>query len=250
MSNKNKDRKEDIHFAQFKECCKDLPLSKRTEHSDKPDFLIEHSAGVLGIEHTQLFKVTKHPSKGYAPQAIESFQKQIVASAQRCCEDITPLMVQVWFCFNQVVPKNKTSEIKRITQFLVEVVKKWHHENPLKPWEILKPPEIPTVFSSVSIARSRYPFWKVNEAALQQNFSNFSIEKIQSCINEKNRRYEEYLKKCDECWLLIVVDVFKNSQSFEIPDHIDHRFKSKFERIYFMDASHRKDLWELPIIRI
>lgn len=238
---------EKVHFEIFKACCNDFPQSSQIKHDDNPDFLIEHSAGVLGIELTQLFKVTKHPN---APQSLESFRQQIVESAQKCCEDIPPLMVRVWFCFNQVVPKNRTSEIKKIAQLLVEVVKKWHYENPSKPWEILELPEIPTFFHSVSITRSPYPYWVVNAAALQQNFSNFSIERIQSRIDEKNLLYEKYRRKCDECWLLIIGNLFKDSQSFEMPDWIDHRFKSKFKRIYYLDASHRKDLRELPIIRV
>jgi hypothetical protein len=248
LNSRNNKSIEKIHFAYFKERCKELPSGIVDNDGENPDFLIKHDSGVLGIEHTQLFKITKHPN---APQALESFRKQIVDIAQKCCEkDIPPLMVRVWFCFNLVVPKNRTSEIKRIAQLLVEVVKKWHYENPSKPWEILELPEIPTFFHSVSIARSPYPYWVVNEAALQQNFSNFSIERIQSRIDEKNLLYEKYRTKCDECWLLIIGNIFKDSQSFEIPDRIDHRFDSKFERVFYMDASHRKDLRELHINRI
>jgi len=92
-----------------------------------------------------------------------------------------------------------------------------------------------------------YHLWTVEGPAVVQNLT---IEKIQSCINEKNCRYEEYLRKCDECWLLIVVNVFKDSQSFETPNRIDHRFESKFERVFYLDASHRKDLRELSINRL
>jgi len=109
-------------------------------------------------------------------------------------------------------------------------------------------------FYSISITRAwngkiglPYHLWTVEGTAWEQKFT---VKTIQSCINEKNERYEEYLKRCDECWLLITVDIFKDSQSFEIPDPIDHRFESKFERVFYMDVSHRKDLRELPIIRM
>ncbi len=239
---------EACHFELFKTCCGDLPLSNHIKHDDNPDFLIEHSAGILGIELTQLFKVTKHPN---APQALESFRRQILESAQECYKGIPPLMVRVWFNFNQTVPKNRTSEIKRISQSLAEIVKKWHYENPYRYHEILKSPlDNSNTFFSISIIRSRNPHWVVNNVALQQDFSSFSIEKIQSRIDEKNLLYEKYITKCDECWLLIIGNLFKDSQSFEIPNQIDHKFKSKFKRTYYMDASHRKDLRELPTIRI
>ncbi len=249
MSSRDKNKKESSHFSLFKECCKDLPSNGQLELGDNPDSLYKHGKGTIGIEHTQLFKETKHPSKGCSPQAIEVFRQNIVNYAQKCCEiDAPHLYVRVWFNFNLTVPKNRTLGIKRISQSLSEIVKKWHQKNPSKPYEILKSPQIPTTFPSISIIRvkTRSP-WVVNEAAHQENFS---IEKVQSCIDEKNLLYEKYREKCDECWLLIMVNIFNNSQSFEIPDRIDHKFNSKFERIYYMDSSHRKDLRELSINRI
>jgi hypothetical protein len=186
---------------------------------------------------------------------LESFRQQIVESAQKSCEkDIPPLLVKVWFNFNQVVPKNRKPEIKRISRALAELVKRLHQENPSRKYEILKPHMNISEFYSISITRAwngklglPYHLWDVEGPARVQNLT---IEKIQSCISEKNCRYEQYLKKCDECWLLIAVDIFKDSQSFEIPGRINHTFESKFERVFYMDASHRKDLRELPIIRI
>ena len=152
------------------------------------------------------------------------------------------------------MPKNKKQEITRISRALAEFVKKWHRENPSKYYDFFKhPPEIPVIFQ-MSITRAwngkkglSYHLWIVEAVAVVQNLT---IEKIQSCIDEKNNRHEKYLKSCDECWLLIAIDTFRDSQSFQIPDRTDHRFESKFERIYYMDASHRKDLRELPIIRV
>jgi hypothetical protein len=246
LSHRNK-KQEKLYFEIFKESCSVLPLITHVEHTDNPEFLISHSAGVLGIELTQLFKVTNRPN---APQALESFRQQIVESAQKCCEkDIPPLQVKVWFSFDQKVPKNRPSEIKRLGQKLVELVKKWNYENPSSYRGVLRPSsEIPVPFSEINIIRRRSThYWSINSAALQLNFP---IEKIQSCIDEKNRRYEEYLKRCDECWLLIEVDIFKDSQSFGMHDQTGHRFESKFARVFYMDASHRKDLRELPIKRV
>jgi len=245
LSHRNK-KQEKLYFEIFKESCNVLPLITHVEHGDNPDFLISHSTEVLGIEITQLFKVTNHPN---APQALESFRQKIVESARKYCEkDIPPLRIRVWFNFNQKVPKNRTSEAKRVSRSLAAIVKKWHRKNRSEFSRTLKPPEIPTIFSIIYIARfgSNHK-WYVNNPAYELEFP---IVKIQSCIDEKNRRYEEYLKRCDECWLLIVVNRFKDPLSFEIHDPTGHRFESKFERVFLMDASHRKELIELPIKRI
>jgi hypothetical protein len=253
MANASKNKSEERkHFELFEMLCNDLPPIDRLEHDDKPDFLIEHSEEILGIEHTQLFKVTKHPSKGCAPQEIEVFMQHIVDSARKYCEeDIPPLYVNVYFNSHQIVPKNRASEIKRISQLLAEIVKKWHYDNPSKRYQILElesTSEISTIISHISITRYHHHHWTAEGAASVQNIT---VGIIQSCIDKKNPLYEKYLKKCDECWLLIVVDVFKNSQSFEIGGEIsNNKFESKFERIYFMDASHRRTLWKLPITRM
>ncbi len=249
LNNRNKKSIEKLHLEYFKERCKELPLrADDDDYGENPDFLRKHSSGVLGVELTQLFKVTNHPN---APQALESFRQQIVESAQKLCEkDIPPLLVKVWFNFNQVVPKNRKPEIKRIGRVLAKSVKKWHRENPSEFHRVLRPPsEIPATFLMVSITRIHsHQDWAVITPAYQLNY--FPIYEIQCCIDGKNRRYEQYLKKCDECWLLIVIDIFKDSQSFEMHDQEKHRFESKFERVFYMDASHRKDLLELHINRL
>ena len=244
VSDKNKIQ-EDVHFEIFKSCCNNFPPNSYVKHDDNPDFLIKHSAGILGVELTQLFKVDKHPN---APQALESFREQIVESAKKICEDIPPLMVHVWFNFNLKVPKNRMSEIKRISRSLAEIIKRWHQENPSEHYRCLKTPiDESSIFFQISIMRTQIPFWKVDSGAVQINYSNFTIEKIQDLINEKNLLYEKYRRKCDECWLLIIGNLFKDSQSFEMPEQIGHRFEPKFERIYYLDASHRKTLNKLPI---
>ncbi|MHC4310803.1 MAG: hypothetical protein ACYSSN_12785 [Planctomycetota bacterium] len=217
-NSRNKKSIEKLHLEYFKERCREFPLNVEDDddYGDKPDFLRKHSSGVLGVEHTRLFKVTNQPN---APQALESFRQEIVNSAQKCCErDIPPLLVKVWFYPNQVVPKRRKPEIKRISRALAGLIKKWHQENPSKFYETFRrASEMPAIFR-MSITRAwngktglPYHLWTVEAPAVAQNFT---IEKVQSRINEKNGRYAEYLKKCDECWLLIVVDIFRDSQSF------------------------------------
>lgn len=243
MTNQKNKNIEKVHFAYFKETCKELPPGIVDDKGECPDFVIAHSKGKLGVEHTRLFKITDHPN---APQVLERFRMEIVNYAKELCEkDIPPLFVQVWFTLNQRVPKERKSEIKRIGNELVNYIKKWHEENPSKNYEALKPHLEISEFFQIFITRANYHYWVVEACAIEHNCS---IKKLQDCINEKNNRYEKYFKKCDECWLLIVVDIFKNSQSL-VPN-LTHRYDSKFARVFCLDASHRKNLQELYIKRI
>lgn len=62
------------------------------------------------------------------------------------------------------------------------------------------------------------------------------VDLIQGRIDEKTRKRKNYLKSCDDCWLLIVADSFRASGSFEFDDTCRaHVFESPFSRTYFMD---------------
>ncbi|MDH4201731.1 MAG: hypothetical protein OEV87_02425 [Phycisphaerae bacterium] len=240
MSNQSKKIIEKIHFEYFKERCEGFPSGKIDRDGESPVFIIEYKEGKLGVEHTRLFKEDGHPN---ALQTIEGFRREIVRHAKELCEkDVSPLLVNVWFTFNQKVPKNRKSEIERIGGNIAELVRRWNKENPSKEYENLKPHlEVSEIFQ-MFIARSPKHYWSMEGCAVEQKCS---IEKLQKCIDEKNARYEKYLERCNECWLLIVVDVFKNSQSL-VPN-LTHRYESKFKRVFCLDASHRKQLQELYV---
>ncbi len=58
-------------------------------------------------------------------------------------------------------------------------------------------------------------------------------QQIQDILNEKNSRCADYRKKCDEVWLLIVVDRFKASSFSMIPEGItEHDYTHEFDAAY------------------
>lgn len=235
---------ERIHFGYFKELCTELPSGKVHDEGERPDFVIEYSKGKLGIEVVRLFKEDSHPN---SLQALEQYRTEIVNRARELCEkEIPPLLVFVWFTLNQKVPKNRKSEIERVSHDLAEYVKRWHRENPSKVVDELRPHLDISELSLMSIGHINKDkhYWSTSECAVQENCT---VEKLQERIKEKNAKYDVYLKRCDECWLLIVVNIFKNSQSL-VPVR-NHRYESKFERVFCLDASHRKHLEELYIKR-
>ena len=241
MSNQSKKILEKFHFEYFKERCKELPSGKVDDGGEEPDFVIEYNGSKLGIEIVRLFKEDGHPN---SLQALEQYQKQIVKRARELCEkDIPPLDVFIWFTPNQKVPKDRNSAIERISHDLAEYVKRWHQENPSKVADELEPHMEISELSLICIGRnSDRHYWSAPNCAIEEICS---MERLQERINEKNAKYEEYLKRCNKCWLLIVVDIFRNSQSLVIEPN--HRYESEFERVFCLDASHRKDLKELYI---
>lgn len=78
--------------------------------------------------------------------------------------------------------------------------------------------------------------WKVIEPA--HVMSTF-LPELQDTINAKNKKIDEYLKNCDECWLLVVADRTKADQCYYLsPDEMkSHAFLSKFQKTFFLEIA-------------
>ena len=86
---------------------------------------------------------------------------------------------------------------------------------------------------------------EVRASWVNRNF----VSELQTCINRKNSKYQEYRKNCNECWLLIVTNRSKDSQAFEITEEtLQWKYISEFERTFYMEVLFR-ELHELSTKR-
>ena len=84
----------------------------------------------------------------------------------------------------------------------------------------------------------------VNNAGMCQKDS---IDELQNCINEKNNKFENYTKKCNDCYLLIVLtDSSKGSFCFYTDALLKHKYISKFKEIFFYDEK-KKQAYKLYV---
>jgi len=75
---------------------------------------------------------------------------------------------------------------------------------------------------------------------------NFNTE-LQALINEKNIKYNRYIKKCDKCWLVVIVDRSQRDEVFDFErDMQGEVFRSSFDSVYFFDIRQRK-IYKLKI---
>jgi len=63
---------------------------------------------------------------------------------------------------------------------------------------------------------------------------------FQSAIEAKSKLLDQYLEKCDRCWLLLASEFMRPSQAIA-PNEVTlaHCYQSNFERIYFLDRIER-----------
>lgn len=79
--------------------------------------------------------------------------------------------------------------------------------------------------------------WKVWEpGTVIRNF----ISELQDTITKKNQKIDDYLKACNECWLLVVADRTRADQKFcWTPEMRNHVYESKFQKTFFLEIAHR-----------
>jgi hypothetical protein len=68
-------------------------------------------------------------------------------------------------------------------------------------------------------------------------------EDLKAWIEEKNKKYAEYCKLCDRCWLIVVVDQYLADAKFAVSENQGYlsrqAFGSKFDRTFVLDVTER-----------
>jgi hypothetical protein len=61
------------------------------------------------------------------------------------------------------------------------------------------------------------------------------ITLLQEAIDKKEKKLQNYMEKCDECWLLIGVDEWTAPESIDFTQRgTDHVYKCGFSRLFFL----------------
>ena len=76
--------------------------------------------------------------------------------------------------------------------------------------------------------------WAVPEAGWVQ--SDF-VQELQQAIDDKNSRHAVYMRRCDECWLLVTASGGRPSGLFEPSDETrGHLYRSSFAKTFFLEV--------------
>jgi hypothetical protein len=146
--------------------------------------------------------------------------------------------VDVAVHFSESVPITK-GDRGAIAQGLVEVVAAhmpavsesvvldlWHNAEKSLPW-------IRTVRLFRADVLTRHHWANPDSGWVQLDF----IDELQGVIDDKNARFAQYRRHCDECWLLVVASGSRPSGLFDPSDATRaHSYRSQFARTLFMEA--------------
>lgn len=255
MTDNRQTKDEDFHFDLFRKLYeqkfgKTFPYGEVSHKTaQKPDFLINGANSVIGIEHMELFK-NKSPNKPYSPQKEEGFREKIISDAQKLCErkSIPPIQVNVFFNSLKHISGNKAQfELSKSIANVIEIACREKKDEIFNlTCSELGLPEIYQirVIRGTLNGQTWLTSHRWQEARASWVDRRF-VSGLQESIDRKNDRYKEYRKKCEECWLVIVVNRSKDSQALEITEEmLQHKYNSEFDRTFYMEVM-LKDLYEL-----
>jgi len=235
-----KKKEEKYYLELFKRNYQDFPEGQILE-SESPDFLISTKGKILGIELTKIFQ--KSNPKRLSLQASDSIITDIILRIRNLFEMNNLLGYEVHLDFH--VDKNIVKELreelaKKLFDVIIEHLPKENGWVEIKNdfENITKYPEEVSMISvyyskglsSINITDSKVGWVKNN-----------MIEDLQKVISQKNSKVSNYLKSCENIWLLIHTISF-SSCSFFIPSRetLEHYFDSNFGAVFFLNSFDRE----------
>jgi len=207
------------------------------EDNGKPDFVGSHDGTILGIEVINIYD--PDIVDGMPLRQHEAEKDAIVKKAREKAVQIglPPLRVEVIFTGN--LPKKKCREAD-LADMLFEIVR---GNYPEPSGEIclgdMDSNDLPDEFHWIGIYRSperQRHTWRCEDEA-GDVATEFSTQ-LQERIDAKALKYRQYLEHCDKCWLVIAASGDRPSSFYEFTDEMPtSRYRSPFERVFFMDVA-------------
>jgi len=231
---------------------------KELNHGDKPDLIIKVGAKVIGIEHTRIYR-TAGTISGLEPHAQLAVQHHIVHSAWQEYSALSSRKLWLLVDFEDVTTYKKR-ESQFVSSSLARVVHKgaanrpsqsgeivWHT---LESWQYRRlgrefPKEVRRIDFQIVDANPKLELWGPAYAYM---VPHLSIESVEERTLEKEKRLGEYLLKCDEAWLLIVVDTGVPSNHFQIDEElVATEVHTAFSKVLLFRSFHA-EVFELKVL--
>jgi hypothetical protein len=208
---------EQFYLEEFKKNYSAFPCGDIDPH-ERPDFLIRTGDRVIGVEVTEYFRDMAGTVQTPLQQR-EAVRRKIMNQAKSIADQRGGLSGLVFVHFDLDFYR-KTSEISATATELVNVAERRFQNGEadmfIRRYEI----DIPGVAGvSINKLRGLKSYWKDPLASF---VPTVTPQQLQHILDQKSPLSGEYKKKCDEIWLLIVMNRFQASSYAMIPAEISH----------------------------
>lgn len=235
---------------QFYEDCSIIDVFKATE---QPDFVFKtKSEKLIGIELTEFIvknkntkytqaltrignQICKYAKKQYGldmSMTIEQFDKLLWCSSNR--NDYLKRAYDPGF---SSVPSIKEFK-EKLQEFVGNNTDNLKKKAFVKGWITIQDEYFKiSIITFPSVSSGKFDCHVNNSGWCKEN----PIEELQVRINEKNNKFENYIKKCDDCYLLVILlDSSKGSFCAYTDELLKRKYISKFKEIFLYDESKKQ----------
>lgn len=229
-------------LGEFVRLLGEFDLSECT-FSDAPDLLHEGAMGVLGVEHTRIYREDPVLPKGRQLLPQERIHGQIVECAKAAFNRVCSCQVHIRVMFSEPsnyknVAADKVGDlladavlarlpcyngrISQVATLVGEPYDSWHRSAPL-------PPGVAYFLGEIT---EQAPSWVPIQSYM---VPDLTIDKLAAKIAGKEAKIGQYRSRCTSIWLLMVTDVGSQSSDFAIPASVaNHHFATTFDRLFLM----------------
>ena len=214
------------HLEMLRAALPDFPDGAVDGAGENPDFVIDAGSSKIGVELTRLFH------QGAAAVGRESDQASVVFRAQAIAasNDCPPLQVFVQFRPDSLIGKKRVQSLAEELAYEVEA-------NIPTVGERASPSQLPPEVWGITIVRPRPTFTPVWQASRVGIVPYDFGQGLQDTLDAKRNRLSSYLKRCDECWLLVVAPGTFPSAFVEIDGPTrESVFDFAFARCFMLDG--------------
>lgn len=234
MEMSHKEQFERLAFAVLRQHEPDLPTGQE-RHEDNPDFRIETSSGVLGIEVTEVDHSGSQPYE--AQRRISEECDRIISLAKTLASEkgMPQLNCTVTFAADANPKKKHAAEL---SQRLVEVVCCNLPTDDLGYIILNALDGLPPLITSALVTLPQFGKPGIWQPSVSHFVDEDCVDAFQSTINRKNRKLAHYSASCHSCWL-VLASTWSMGMLEPGPRTLATCFTSAFDRLYFADISGR-----------
>jgi hypothetical protein len=248
-----KDWNEIFQFQRFLTTLPEFDSALVTK-SEKPDLILDFGGQRIGIEHT-LYHSDPQRASGSLLQAFESDTKAIINRAREIFEGSggIPLVVSIdWndSHWHRVTNEEKVTLPEKLAKFVSEHVPQnreftgW--QSAMFDWQDLYQTGLENHVAMLDI-RYHGPNTEVLwSAGWGGAIPVVSPDRLREIIASKECKYDEYLTRCDQCWLLVYGTSAGMSSSIDFEGSVTAlgplQFETRFKRIFYFDSWSKKTI--------
>ena len=221
-------------FKLFKHLMRKFPKGQIVPGKN-PDFMVSTKRKSKGIEFAALFQAGKNDSTSRKAQATR--RQDIIDQANRLYHksSLPPVRVDVTFNERYVIQRSKVPALSKriagyVRQHLPEAKQSFQDAYP---WE--KGQSFPMEVWQVMLHRTPNMVESYFTCSNGDYLPRLSNQLIQSYIDKKGMRYKSLSRKCNEVWLVMVVNYgMQNAKLEDIEQQGKASFVTPFDRAFLL----------------